>query len=338
MELKINKSEFAGLKAPVWAVYHNGNLALTSYEISRVNVPFEIVEPEANGEFSTEVFCTFYADAIKGAAEFLRAKVWADSDGRYPVIPEASAMEYAVDFDGMKETVKYIREYASEDQGRPNLLGVHFACNGDNLDVVATNGHILCWETAKNTANNPGGDFAVTVANHCIDAALKLVGKKGDLGTMRVQGKTVTFDGLPDYLFRGTIDLEYPAFRKVIPAGTDNPLDFVAERKPLVEFAKRAKKGCAKSATPLVRFDPSGDRLLPSFADGNNEKIAAEIQAEPVNMEAWNDGVVAYNAGYLATILAGFASECVRFCVKGQASATSIREGNRIAVLMPVRI
>ena len=343
MELKINKAEFAGLKAPVWAVYHDGNLALTSYEISRVNVPFEAVEPETNGEFSTEVFCTFYADAIKGAAEFLRAKVWAGSDGRYPVIPEASAMEYAVNFDGMTKSVRYIREYASQDQGRPNLMGIHVACKGDGVDVVATNGHILCWETAKNTADNPGGDFGVIVSNICIDAALKLAGKKGDLGVMRIKKNMVTFDGLPGYLFRGIIDLEYPEFRKVIPAGTDNRLDFVAERKPLMEFAKKAKKGCAK-CTPLVRFDPSDVCLVPSFVDGNNEKNTAEIRTEPINAEAWNGGAVAYNAGYLATILAGFASECVRFCVKTtslagwRTGATTIREGNRVAVLMPVRI
>jgi len=337
MELKINKSEFAGLKAPVWAVYHNGDLALTSYEISRVNVPFEVVTPEADGEFTDAVSCTFYADTIRGAAEFLRASIWTDG-AEYPTIPEASAMEYAVDFDGMKETVKYIREYASKDQGQPNLLGVHFACKGDNLDVVATNRHILCWEKATNTADKPGGDFGVIVANHCIDAALKLVGKKGDLGTMRIKKNMVTFDGLPGYLFRGVIELEYPEFRRVIPAEASYPLDFTADRAALAEFAKRAKKGCAKSATPLVRFDPSDVYLVPSFTDGNNERSMAEIQAEPVNAEAWNGGAIAYNAGYLATILAGFASDCIRFCVKGQASATSIREGNRVAVLMPVRI
>ncbi len=343
MELKINKSEFAGFKGPVWAIYKDGKLALESYEMTRINVPFETVTPETDGEFTDAVSCTFYADTIRGAAEFLRASIWTDG-AEYPTIPEASAMEYAVNCDGFKGIVKYVREYASKDQGRPNLLGVNFACKGDNLDVVATNGHILCWEKATNTADKPGGDFGVIVSNICIDAALKLVGKKGDLGTMRIKKNMVTFDGLPGYLFRGVIELEYPEFRRVIPAEASYPLDFTADRAALAEFAKRAKKGCAKSATPLVRFDPSDVYLVPSFTDGNNERSIAEIQAEPVNAEAWNGGVVAYNAGYLMTILAGFVGETVRFCVKTtsqagwRTGATTIREGNRVAVLMPIRV
>lgn len=357
MELKINKGEFAGLIGRgsyirLIARFDNGRLSIDSHTAKRNNVQFETVAGATESEYPFGAFAFVDASTVKSAATFVRVNDWQAND-KPEESPAAPVAEYAVNFDGMKEAVKYLREYASEDEGRPNLCGVHFANKGTDLDVVAVNGHILCWDKAENTADNPGGEFAVTITNACLDAALKLVGKKGNLGTMRVKafklekfwnGETpkgdaiVTFDGLPDYEFRGTTGLDYPEFRKVIPTEMVYPMDFTADRESLMGFAKVAKKAAGRSIAPLVTLIPAVGGLLPTFKDGNNETVSCETLAIPETPDAWTGMKIAYNAGYLFTILSGFVGEKVRFCVKGEATATSIREGNRVAVLMPVRI
>lgn len=358
MELKINKGEFAGMLSGgkkydrIIVRYNDGAVTLEAYTVTRANVPFETVEPATENEFPFGAVAIVDASTVRGAAEYVRVNKWTANE-KPEESPAAPVAEFAVNFDGMKETVKYLREYASEDEGRPNLCGVHFANKGTDLDVVAVNGAILCWDKAENTVDNPGGEFAVTVSNACLDAALKLVGKKGNLGTMRVKafklekfwnGETpkgdavVTFDGLPGYEFRGTTGLDYPEFRKVIPAETTNPMDFTADRESLMGFAKVARKAAKKSKAPLVTIIPAVGGLLPTFRDGNMETVSCETLAIPETPDAWTGMKIAYNAEYLFTILSGFVGEKVRFCVKGEATATSIREGNRVAVLMPVRL
>lgn len=369
MELKINASEFKvfgkdGKKYGVMAIFNGDSLALSTPDLYVEKVPFDMTDIE--GIEDGNMICRVNGDQIKGAGAFIRVKDWAIG-GENPLplaIGQGDTLnEYQVNVDGFKNSLSWLLQASSYDEGRPNLQGVHVAVKDGLVDMVATDGHRLGWDQAINEVDCP--DCAFTIRNTAIETALKLVGKKGDIGTMTIRESVypsgclrdsmVSFTGIPNVHFpKGVIDLEYPEFRKVIP-NSGFEFSFTAEFQAIKAFVKENQK-VAKSpgmyagrySDPLVMFNVRNDGVRVYVKDGNGEVISQELRGgfavkrEPNQETGETESFeIAFNVNYLKDALDGMTGEpddTITFNCKGAASACLIQDRDRKCVIMPVRM
>jgi DNA polymerase III subunit beta len=347
MELKINASEFKafGKKYTVFAVLNDDVLSLFNLDLRRDGVPYERLTVATDGE-TNHAYAAIQSETISGAAEYVKVSNWKFEDSESNPL-ELGKMCVEVKTENMKESLTWLVEASSRDAGRPNLNGVFVATNDGMVDLVSTDGHRLGWDNAVNEIDGQP-DSRNIVSRVCIEKALKLAGKKGDLGVMKIYRKCVQFTGLPGYTFLfAIIELEYPEFRRVIPSGFNwnFRVDFAAV-KAFVARGVKIKK-VARDKYSMMYFDVTNDSVTVSVKDGNNETISEVLAGGFTEPRPVIDGCggerfkIAFNVNYMQDALDGMTGEpdnTVILRCKGEASACLIQDGNRKCVLMPVRM
>lgn len=367
MEIRVNTSELKGLsKGWTCASMRRGILSITDGSLVIENVPYQGDCEASDVPLQTSRDTNY----MKGAGLVVSFVNWCEADGFCP----ANCEPIQVLTDNLKGSLSWLYGATSRDEGRPNLLGIHIESNSGIVDMVATDGHRLGWDQAINEFNTD--NFNVNIRRDVINSALKLAGKKGNLGTMEIYRElepvmsqklegcnpdgtkifsepaqmieadgtprfkltrhNVRFTGLPGYYWHDAmINLEYPEFRRIVPAGfrIEPKMCFSA----LKAFVKVASKVVSKDKTPLCRLRFETGLVSVYVRDGNNEKVEEVLECD-YQGETFE---IAYNVRYLLEALEGMTGEPddkIKFYIKGEASASLLIDGDRKAVIMPVRI
>jgi hypothetical protein len=375
MELKINAGEFKvfgkeGKNFGVHAVFDGDSLTLHTSRLIVENVPYELINLDGLADGLMIGFIR--GEVVKGAGLYVRATDWSATNenpaGFNFSIADMLQIRH-VKVDGLKNSLSWLLQASSYDEGRPNLNGIHFQVKDSIVDMVATDGHRLGWDQSINEEDCADCDF--TVSNYAIETALKLVGKKGDLGTMIlteavsthypkrpgcVRRSRVSFTGIPNVVFPDAeVALQYPEFRKVVP-NSGFEFSFTAEFQAVKTFVKENMKVATGHTTgrynektgPCAYFAVHNDGAIVYVRDGNGERIARELRGgftakrEPNQETGETESFeIAFNINYLKDALDGLTGEpddTITFNCKGAASACLMQDGNRKCVLMPVRM
>lgn len=347
MELKINASELKafGKMTAVSAVMNDGILSLFNYDVQRDGVPYVRTDEVQEGELAY-AFATINTMTLSGAGEYVKLSKWNFDDTPCHELAMGNLCA-EIKTENLKASLAWLVEAASHDERRPNLNGVFVEVKDGIVDLVSTDGHRLGWDEAINEIDGQG-DSRNIISRVCIEKALKLAGKRGDLGTMQIYSKYVRFTGLPEYTFiNAVIQLEYPEFRRVIPSGFS--YNFRVDFAAVKAFVARGVKinRAARNKVPIMYFDVTNDSVTVSVNDGNLETVSEVLAGgftEPRPVVEGCDGErfkIAFNVNYMQDALDGMTGEpdnTVILRCKGAASACLMQDGNRKCVLMPVRM
>jgi DNA polymerase-3 subunit beta len=228
----------------------------------------------------------------------------------------------------------------SVDEGRPNLNGINICVNpcegGASIDAVATDGHRLSWVNRVIPTGGAPVEQVTAILHRKGVADLKrfLEGVEGDVkvGFLR---HAVVFTVDNGYLLVRQIELEYPEFRKVVPAGFRFSVDF--NRDEFISAVKWAQPSISQEKTPLVRlrFEPGKITVMARDPERGDANTGIDAAYEGETFE------IAYNNRYLLEALSAMGGDAVRLSIKGEASAsllTSPDDEGLKQVIMPVRI
>lgn len=227
----------------------------------------------------------------------------------------------------------------SMDEGRPNLNGINISItSGDNsvsIDAVATDGHRLSWLNRLVEVSGPVERVSAILHRKGVsDLKRFLEGVEGNVkvGFLR---NAVVFTIDSGYLLVRQIELEYPEFRKVVPAGFRFSVDI--DREELVSAVKWAQPSIAQEKTPLVRlrFEPGKVVVMARDPERGDASTSVDVNYDGEVFE------IAYNNRYLLEALSAMGEQMVRLSIKGEASAsllTSPGDEGLKQVIMPVRI
>lgn len=273
----------------------------------------------------------------------------------------AGHVDGTITIPGLSRRLKTILKFASEDKGRPQLCGVRFEADPTGgVNLVATDGHRLIVDHVAD------GEMTGTAAGITIDRVtlkvITLAPEAEEISTIRFhaektdkkpadrweyvkefvkESSIVTFEGLPGNEFPAIVAEQFPDWRYLIPADCPQRLDFTADRKALLKFAREALKKYSNRKCPLVSLNSVDGWIFGSYwiSDKNGTySIGSPACGSPADPAAWIAETLAFNARYLVDGLTAFTGKKIRFQVKGTASACVLREGGRVMILMPVRM
>ena len=232
----------------------------------------------------------------------------------------------------LAEMVRKTRYAISADDTRFYLAGAQLASSGEQLSMVATDGHRLAIVTAPLKADK---------MNTILPAA-----------TLRELAAMVDGEG-PDVLFRrgdnhlffecGTrllisrlIDGQFPTWDKIVPRGNDKRA--VIQRAPLQEALQRVSiMSDMRSRAVKVQLEGALVRISGSSADNGeaNDSVAQQYDGAPITMS--------FNARYMLDFLNATDGDTISLELKDEVSQALLKavgtEGyDYTYVLMPMRV
>lgn len=259
------------------------------------------------------------------------------SASEYPDLPTVDfETGFEVDADVLRELIARTAYAVSTEESRPILTGVLWQIQGEEMRMVATNGHRL----AKNAIVTNGKTPEATAMIVPPAALLQIDRMIGDAKTVRV-GRNANFIGFKVEgveVYSRLIDGAYPNYEQVIPKDNDKTL--IVSREAF-EQAIRRMAVVASEQTHKVTLHLGGDtvRLTVESPDTGqaSDEVEATFEGEPMQ--------IAFNAAYLLETLRKVPSDEVKMTFKESGRATVITPAagdtpkvDSLALVMPLRL
>jgi DNA polymerase-3 subunit beta len=254
---------------------------------------------------------------------------------RLPAPPTSAGV--AIPADQLKAVTQKTMYAASTDDTRPALNGILWQANGEETNIVATDGHRLAKITLpRKRLEGLEGELIIP------PKALSLIMKMIDDETEEVQvifgEKNVVFRVGDMIVTSRLIEGPYPNYKQVIPTGNDKIL--TVDNETLAAAVRRVAV-LSNSLTHQVRFSISKDTIELS---ATNQDVGGEAR-ETVSCKYDRDDLeIGYNANYILDILKNFAPGDVIFKLGTSISAglveaaESDQKDDYLCLVMPLRL
>lgn len=255
---------------------------------------FEVVSSLPPGQMTLEVdanICTVVSKAGK-------TKIPCVSSEEFPAFPELPPEVKPLDLAILSDISRSVSFASSIDQSRPVLTSVLLRSQGENLQVVATDGFRLALKTYP---------VAFTFAESLL-LPVKALQEMVRIGTQQ-KSETVGFAVSEELkqlfvtvndtqLFIRLIEGEYPPFEKIIPSNFSLEVEFDAE-----EFAAQIKRALifARDSSNIVKFTIDEAGMTCSASASSAGEYSGHMEITHLQGSA---GVIAFNGRYLLDFLA----------------------------------
>ena len=225
----------------------------------------------------------------------------------------------------------------STEESRPILNGVLWELRGEEMRMVATNGHRLARMTVP--AQHIGEAVAqLIVPPAALQQVQRLLSGTQDVAVAR-EGNHLGFKAGPHEIYTRLIEGTYPNYEQVIPK--DNDKAALLDRKAL-EQAVRRMAVVASDQTHRIKLEFTPGKvefsvLTPDLGEGSDEM---EITYDDEAMQ------IGFNAAYLLEVLKYIDSEEVKLCFQAPERATTLEPvgtedepaANYFYLVMPLRL
>jgi DNA polymerase-3 subunit beta len=259
-----------------------------------------------------------------------------ESAKEYPQIPpfeSAGSLEFETD--ALKGIIHRTAFAVSSDELRPAMMGVLFQVHGEELRVVATDGHRLV------RLGYSGVDIAALQKDIIIPAkALIVLARSIESGTTQCNFSAThaRFEFSNSVLVTRLIDETYPNYESVIPVENDKTLRIA--RDDIIGAIRRVAL-YASAATHQVRLTVNSSGLIVSaqdidFGGEAKESVSCNYTGE--------DFEIGFNSMYLIDILSHLESGEVQFRFSSPTRAAIVApvetsgEEDILMLVMPVRL
>jgi DNA polymerase-3 subunit beta len=256
----------------------------------------------------------------------------------YPKLPGVNlAKEIKISAADLTKMIRKARFAVSTDETRPALNGVLWHTSGNDMQMVATDGHRMAKISLKNTKLK-GLHEDVIIPPRVLDLLTKMLGdEEKEIGIV-FEENSIIFNLGETVLASRLIEGPYPNYEQVIPRDSDKKM--VVNRE-FLNGAVRRMLILANTLTHQVKFSLKKDSLELSSANFDlggeaKETLPCDYAGEPMD--------IGYNASYVLDVLKHLEGDEVIFELATAVSAGKIyssekKEGeDYLCLLMPLRL
>jgi DNA polymerase-3 subunit beta len=256
----------------------------------------------------------------------------------FPKLPAISTdQEIAVPGDQLKSMVRRTAYAVSVDPTRPALNGVLWQANGEQMFMVATDGHRLARVAiADNRLGGHKGELIIPPK--ALSLVLKIMGDSTDDVGVALGEKNILFHIGAAVVTTRLIEGPYPNYEQVIPQSNDKRL--IVDAATLMAGVRRVAV-LSNSLTHQVKFALSNGKLELSAA---NQDIGGEAKESLVCQYEGEDLEIGYNANYVLDMLKNYEEGDVVFELATSVSAGIVRAAKEekgqeyLCLIMPLRL
>ncbi len=225
---------------------------------------------------------------------------------------------------------------ASTDETRPALNGVLWQTKGDQMVMVATDGHRLSRVATPNKALK-GAQEDIIISPKALNLVTKFVADAGDEIGVIFGENNVIFNLGDIILATRLIDGPYPNYEQVIPKGNSKSLR--VNREELAAAVRRVSI-LSNSLTHQIKLALSTNKLQLSTTNMDVGGEATEAVACDYTGDALELG---YNANYVIEILSRLETKDVIFELESPISAGLVygadtKKEDFLCLIMPLRL
>jgi DNA polymerase III subunit beta len=253
----------------------------------------------------------------------------ADEFPRLPQMEDGFSLE--VPGDVLSKMVRLTRFASSTDDARPILAGVLTILDGNEIQLVATDGPRLAW-TRCTVAGSVPRRAEVIVPSRAYGEVVRLIGSSSDPVGVTVTSNQISFQIGDACVQSRLVDGRYPNWERVIPSSCERTVTVELEA---VRRAVRRVSIVAREDGNKVVFDVRSDGVVLSAESQEigkaEEEVPAVLEGEPMR--------IAFNSRYLLQVLEVLECSEVRFELREPDSAGVVKPGGDDAytyLLMPM--
>lgn len=256
----------------------------------------------------------------------------------FPTLPSLDFSEgWTAAANDLRSLIHHTSFAVSTEESRPILNGVLWELRGEEMRMVATNGHRLARMTVP--AQHIGEAVAqLIVPPTALQQVQRLFTENGDVAVAR-EGNHLGFRSGGHEVYTRLIDGTYPNYEQVIPK--DNDKVAILHRKALQQAVRRMAV-VASDQTHRIRLEFSPGKvefsvLTPDLGEGRDEM---EISYDDESMQ------IGFNAAYLLEVLKYIDTDEVKLCFQAPERATTLEPvgtdddpaPNYFYLVMPLRL
>lgn len=255
----------------------------------------------------------------------------------FPKLPAVNTKkEISIDGGSLVKMIRKVSFACSDDETRPALNGVLWQTKGEQMQMVATDGHRLARMSVENTKLQ-GLNEDVIIPPKVLNLIPKfLEGETREVGV--IFGENNIIFNLGDIILTSRlIEGPYPNFEQVIPAANDTKL--IVSKDELAGAVRRVSI-LSNVLTHQVKFSAKTGRLTLSTTNADIggegiEELECEYNGEDIEM--------GYNAMYVTEILGKMEGDEVIFelstpVAAGVVYSPSIPRADYLCLVMPLRL
>lgn len=262
--------------------------------------------------------------------ESCQFKVMGLAKEEFPRLPEFKDKEVIkLEQAGLKQILGRTSFAVSMDETRYILNGILFKINKGGLTLVATDGKRLAIVDRKLAQGAPK-DINIIVPIKTIHELNRNLQEEGEAALI-LDGNQAMFDLGKTVIISRLIEGEFPDYRQVIPAPSDNKMR--VEREAFLLAVKRA----ALLATPdyqAVKLEVFKNKLVVSKSTPDVGESREEVPVEYGGKEL----VIGFNPGYLIDALKNLSEEKIELELTDSDKPGVIRLSGYIYIVLPMRL
>jgi len=223
----------------------------------------------------------------------------------------------------------------STDEGRPNLNGVYFKVDENEVvEAVATDGSRLARVVRKVEGKFVGKPVGVIVHKKGILEMRRFLEQEDSEVEIGFERERITFKTPRGFLVVRQVELEFPDYKRVLFG--EGRWKFSALKSELLEGVRRTSVVLSSERLPVIQLSLEPGRLLLSAKDPDRGEAETEIDCE-YEGERFE---IKFNSRYLLEGLSAMPGETVMFEIREQAHVTQITtpdDEGVMQLLMPIR-
>lgn len=250
----------------------------------------------------------------------------------FPRLPQMEAgISLEAPGDVLSKMVRQTRFASSSDDARPILAGVLTILDGNEIQLVATDGPRLAWSrcTVEGAVERR---TEVIVPARAYGEVVRLIGSSTDPVGVTVASNQIRFTIGNASVQSRLVDGRYPNWERVIPASCERTL--IVELEALRRAVRRVSIVAREDGNKVV-FDIRANSVALSAESQEigkaEEEVPSVLEGEPMR--------IAFNSRYLVQVLEALDSAEVRFELREPESAGVVRPQDNDAytyLLMPM--
>ncbi|RUM61016.1 MAG: DNA polymerase III subunit beta [Persephonella sp.] len=247
-----------------------------------------------------------------------------------PLYPFPENISFSVDGDNLLKAINKTIYATSKEESRFALQGVLFKSNGNQIDVVATDGHRLALYKIEKTGE---GDIDIILPQKALNELKKLTADFEDIEVASTD-QYAFFRTKEWMLMTRVLEGAFPDYTQVIPS--EFSIEIKVDKKEFMEAVKRVSAIIEGEPKPLKLSLRKGVLELKTFSQEFGEAVdVLEIDYEG------DDFTIGFNAKYILDAVNVIDEEeiYIKFTnPEAQTLFTPAENENYIAIVMPMEI
>ncbi|MFA6553637.1 MAG: DNA polymerase III subunit beta [Patescibacteria group bacterium] len=253
----------------------------------------------------------------------------------FPLIPEVEAKQkFEIPAETLRRALSNVAFAVAYDETRPEISGVYFNFEGNNLVVVATDSYRLAEK--KVALSKPASSrHSAIVPIRTIQELVRILGDYNDPVTIACNENQILFDLGETKLTSRVIEGQYPDYQQIIPK--EYRTKITVDTQEFINTVKRASLFCKPGGNDIVlKFEKSAGQIT---VNTTNAQVGESEAVQEATIEGDENHIV-FNYRFLLDGLQNLGSSNCVIEINSNLSPGLIKpekDGDYVYIIMPIK-